>query len=45
MMLVWLGLVDGIKLGHNEGIGLGKVLWALVGILLSKYDGILLRSS
>ena len=37
---VWIGSVNVIKLGSNEGIGLGKELGDLDGILPGKYDEI-----
>ena len=42
---VWLGSVDGLNIGYNEGIGLGKALRVLNWLLLGEYDGIELVSS
>ena len=45
LLVILLGSVDGIELGSNEGIGLGKSLVSLDEILLGKYDVIELGSS
>ena len=36
--LTWI--IISLKIGSNEGIGIGKSLGALDGLLLGKYDGI-----
>ena len=42
---VWLGSADGINIGPNKCIGLGKALGDLNRLLLGKCDGIELVSS